>query len=245
MLWKRSRGGMIARLPVAVAVIALACAAAPPDGNRLEGNRLGRFTITKTDHPPDVLARRDGLVHAALLTNTVLEKGDIKEVRSYRDFLRKTARLSSKFDQLTAVNDYVAQHVRVVADSNLYKGNDVWAPPINTLILGGDCEDIALLKSWGLRYIGFPPKDLFLVVGVSSNVKPPEGHAVLVARLPDGTFFMLDNTDRRVVPFGQVTSFEPAYAVNSLGYWDVDDPNRSYGDFWRQAFQTSAARNAR
>jgi len=249
MFWNgpRRRGGMTARFPAAVAVIALSCAAAqaPSDGNRLDGDRLGRFTITKTARPPDVLARTNSVTQASLMTEAVIERGEIKEIRAYRDFLRKTARLSSKADQLTAVNDYVTRHVRVMADSNLYKGSDVWAPPINTLIIGGDCEDIALLKGWGLKHIGFPAKDLFLVVGVSSNVNPPEGHAVLVARLPDGEFFMLDNTDRRVQPFGEVKSFEPAYAVNSLGYWDVDDPNRSYGDFWRQAFHTSADRQSR
>jgi predicted transglutaminase-like cysteine proteinase len=218
-------------------------AAAQVDSNHLVGNHLGRFTITQTDSPPDVLARVGNLREASLLTEAVLEKGDIKEVRAYRDFLRKTARRGSKADQLKAVNDYVANTVRLVADSNLYKGSDVWAPPINTLVLGGDCEDIALLKAWGLRYMGFPAKDVFLVVGVTSNVNPPEGHAVLLARLPDGEFFVLDNTDPRVLPLNKVTSFQPAYAVNSLGYWHIDDPTRDYGDVWRQAFKAAADRH--
>jgi predicted transglutaminase-like cysteine proteinase len=236
---------MLARISAAVAVLSLSCAAASPDDNRLDGNRLGRFTITKLDYPPDVLARGGAVKQASVLTEAVLENGEIKEIRSYRDFLRKTARLGSKFDQLKAVNGYVSRHVRVIADANLYQRNDVWAPPINTLILGGDCEDIALVKSWGLKYIGFPAKDLFVVVGVSSNVEPPEGHAVLVARLPDGQFYALDNLDPRVLPFGTIKSFEPAYAVNALGYWNVNDPNRSYSDFWRRAFQASATRHAR
>lgn len=224
--------------------IALSCAAAPADTNRLVGNKVGRYVITQTKSPPDVLAKSEGLVQAELLTDAILEKSDIKQVRSYRDFLRKTARRESKYDQLKAVNDYVSNNVMRVGDSNLYEGSDVWAPPINTLVLGGDCEDIALLKAWGLRYMGFSYKDLFLVVGVTSNTNPPEGHAILVARLPDGAFYVLDNTDPRVLALTEVTSFQPAYAVNRFGYWHIDDPTHDYGDTWRQAFKAAAARRA-
>ena len=240
----RGRSGAIAKLALAVAVIASTCAVARADGGRSEVGRLGRFTITKTDAPPEVLARGRAANQATLMTQAVLERSNIKEIRGYREFLRKSARLD-RAAQLAAVNDYVAQHVRVTADANLYQGNDVWAPPINTLTVGGDCEDIALVKSWGLKYMGFPAKDLFLVVGVTSNVTPPEGHAVLVARLPDGGFYVLDNTDRRILRLEDAKGFEPGYAINSFGYWEVDDPNRSYGDFWRQAFKTSADRHAR
>jgi predicted transglutaminase-like cysteine proteinase len=174
----------------------------------------------------------------------VLEQSNIKEVRAYREFLRKSARLD-KAAQLKAVNDYVALHVRATADANLYQASDVWAPPINTLTIGGDCEDIALLKYWGLRRIGFPTQDMFLVVGVSTNVDPPEGHAVLVARLSEADFQVLDNTEPRVLPLEDVKSFEPAYAINTFGYWKVDDPNFSYGDIWRRAFKSAADRHAR
>jgi predicted transglutaminase-like cysteine proteinase len=240
----RWRSATIAKLALAVAVIAPPCAAARTDGGRSEVGRLGRFTITKTDAPPDVLARGRAASQATLMTQVVLERSGIKEVRAYRDFLRRSARLD-RAAQLAAVNDYVTLNVRVTADANLYQGNDVWAPPINTLTVGGDCEDIALVKSWGLKYMGFPAKDLFLVVGVTSNVTPPEGHAVLVARLRDGRFYVLDNTDRRILRLEDATRFEPAYAINGFGYWEVDDPNRSYGDFWRHAFRMSAERHAR
>jgi predicted transglutaminase-like cysteine proteinase len=224
-------------------------AAAQVDSNHLVGNHLGRFTITQTDSPPDVLARVGNLREASLLTEAVLEKGDIKEVRAYRDFLRKTARRGSKADQLKAVNDYVANTVRLVADSNLYKGSDVWAPPINTLILGGDCEDIALVKFWGLAYVGFARQAMFLVVGVSSAVDPPAGHAVLAVRLPsgssDGSYVLLDSLERRVQSIDEATRFEPVYAVGVDGYWIVDDPTHDWGEFWRSTFKAAADRNGR
>lgn len=235
---------MVAAVTAGTLALALPSAAFQTGSNRLEGNKLGRFTITQAATPPDVLARTDSLKQASLLTEPLFQKSDIKQVKAYRDFLRKAARQGSKIDQLKAVNDYVSNNVWRVADSNLYQGSDVWAPPINTLVLGGDCEDMAVLKAFGLRYMGFRTEDLFLVVGVSSNVNPPEGHAILVVRVPSGEFFVLDNTDPRVLPVNEVTSFQPAYAVNWQGYWTIDDPTHDYGDTWRQAFKTAAVRHS-
>jgi predicted transglutaminase-like cysteine proteinase len=231
-------------------VVALSlCAAAAPEPPPAT-TRIGRFVATKTAYPPDVLSRTRSVQGASLMTEPVLRQSNIREIQNFRVFLDKLARRTTdKGELVSTVNDYVNTHVKVTADDNLYNKTDVWAPPINTLILGGDCEDIALVKFWGLAYLGLARQDMFLVVGVSSAVDPPAGHAVLAVRLPsggpDGSYVLLDSLERRVRSIDDANRFEPVYAVGVDGYWIVDDPTHDWGDFWRSTFKAAADRNGR
>ncbi len=237
-----SRRGAAGRALAGAFVLLLCAGAADPPAT----TRIGRFVATRTDTPPEVLSRTRNVREAALMTEPVLRQSNIREIRDFRVFLDKLARKTTdKTELATAVNDYVNVHVRFTPDDNLYNKNDLWAPPINTLILGGDCEDIALVKFWGLHYVGFAREDMFLVVGMSSVVNPPAGHAILSVRLPDGSFLALDSLERRVLSVDEMTRFEPAYAVGVDGYWTVNDSTRDWGEYWRAAFKKDAERHGR
>ena len=235
----RSRFGRVFGRASLVAAIGLLCAFGPPEGGTPDVSRLGRFVITKTSYPPEILARVRAVDEATRLTAVLLAQSDIKQIRAYREFLGKASGLPSAEAQLEAVNDYVNERVLFVDDATLYLGADVWAPPITTLMMGGDCEDLALLKSWGLERLGFSRQNLFLMVGVTANTNPPVGHAVLAVRLQGGDFVLLDNTEQRVLTVSESKRFEPIYAVNTFGYWDVDDPSRSRDEVWKQALQVA------
>jgi len=47
----------------------------------------------------------------------------------------------------------------VYVDDNKHYHKDYWAPPVETLIEGGDCEDIALLKAVALHIHGLDVKE--------------------------------------------------------------------------------------
>lgn len=65
-----------------------------------------------------------------ILTAELLARGDIPQVKAYRDFLDRKARHLSRIDQLAAVNAYVKQ----TRDYDLYLRDDIWATPVNTLV---------------------------------------------------------------------------------------------------------------
>ncbi|WP_165184066.1 transglutaminase-like cysteine peptidase [Caulobacter soli] len=200
--------------------------------------RDGPWLITKTDYPPRLKARLVALEQGWTATDVVLQKSDIREIRDYRGFLDTKARdAKDEAAKLELVNTYVNTHVKRVEDYRLYAADDVWSPPVNTLTIGGDCEDISLVKYWGLRRLGFAAEDLFLIFGLSTFKTPPEGHAVLGARLRDKRVYVLDILETSVIPGNDLTHFEPAYAINTIGFWQVDYADRKDGDAWRMQFQ--------
>jgi predicted transglutaminase-like cysteine proteinase len=92
-------------------------------------------------------------------------------------------------DQLSEanrINQRINRSVRQVSDLQQYGREDVWALPT---ALGGDCEDIALLKKLELIQAGLPPERLLLATVLDRN---RQGHAVLVLRTDQG-YYVLDN----------------------------------------------------
>ncbi len=203
--------------------------------------RSGPWLITRTEYPLRLKAMMLSARQTAMATDVVLQRSDIREIRDYRNFLDTKARSAKDgIGKLDAVNTYVNTHVKRVEDYDLYSVDDVWSPPINTLTVGGDCEDIALVKFWGLRRLGFAAEDLFLVLGISMFRTPPTGHAVLGARLRDGSVQVLDILEASVIPANDLKHFEPAYALNAVGFWQVDYAEPRDRDGWRLQFQLAA-----
>jgi predicted transglutaminase-like cysteine proteinase len=200
--------------------------------------------FTKTDYPDFIRQRARPLQQSEILTAELLARSDIPQVKGYRDFLDKKARRLSRADQLAAVNAYVNDHVKQTRDYDLYLRDDIWATPVNTLVIGGDCEDIALTKRWGLTRLGFPETDVYLVVGVTLTTKPPSGHAVLAVRLAEGDVRVLDSL-RNSIMSPDEAPFEPAYGLNIFGFWRVDTPGHMDGDYNQRALERALARQRR
>lgn len=200
--------------------------------------------FTKTEFPEFILRRAQPMRQSEILTAELLARSDIPQVKAYRDFLDKKARGLSRTDQLAAVNVYVNDHVKQTLDFDLYLRDDIWATPVNTLVIGGDCEDIALTKRWGLTRLGFPATDIYLIIGLTLTTTPPSGHAVLVVKTAEGEHLVLDSAQNRVLPPDKAP-FEPAYAVNAFGFWRVDTPGHMGDDYNQRALERALARQRR
>ena len=109
-----------------------------------------------------------------------------------------------------------------MSDRDRYARRDVWAGAATTLVEGGDCEDLALLKAASLEHLGWNGDGLAVVVGVSTAGGERRAHAVLLATLGDGTQLVLDTLASRVLAPRDGRDFEPMYATGRGRLWLVD-----------------------
>ena len=200
--------------------------------------------FTKTDYPDFILRRAQPLRQSEILTAELLARSDIPQVKAYRDFLDKKARRLSRTDQLAAINAYVNDRVKQMNDFDLYLRDDIWATPVNTLTIGGDCEDIALVKRWGLNRLGVPDAEIYLIIGVTLTTTPPSGHAVLGVKAGEGDVWILDSLQNKIMRPGE-SSLEPAYGLNAFGFWRVDTPGHAGDDYNQRALERALARQRR
>lgn len=213
-----------------------ALAAAPAAGQGRQGRTINGLGYIQTAVPPTILQHIVSGKEVARVTEPVIERSEAPEIREFRDYLdRVVFREPSAQRRLERVNLYVNHRVKRVADTTLYDRADQWAPPLNTLLVGGDCEDFVLLKRWALLRVGFRAENLFLVAGVTRAIDPPTFHAILGVVLQPGTrIALLDNLSDTVQPSAKVARFEPTYVLNPFGFWRIEDPNLADKAYWDQ-----------
>ncbi|MBO9706877.1 MAG: transglutaminase-like cysteine peptidase [Caulobacter sp.] len=199
----------------------------------------GGWITIKIPTPPEDVAKLKSVKAQADATEPLMETGTAAPVRKYREFLDRLATQGkSQIDQIKAVNNYVNDHVARKPDGQ----NDVWAAPYQTLMEGGDCEDVALVKYWGMRRLKFDPDNLFLVMGMTLLRRPPEGHALLAVRMPSGVFLVMYNLVHAIENATSLSYFEPAFALNETGFWRIDRVDHVGGDYWRAAYLRAVKR---
>jgi len=94
-------------------------------------------------------------------------------------------------EKLEFTNDFL-NNIPWIADPDLWKREDYWATPFETLTtFGGDCEDIAIGKYAMLRLMGIPDDALgFAYV----ETRDKERHMVLIYKENDASpVYVLDN----------------------------------------------------
>jgi predicted transglutaminase-like cysteine proteinase len=118
-------------------------------------------------------------------------------------------------EQLEIVNDYM-NGLTWIADSELWKKEDYWATPFETLTtFGGDCEDIAISKYTVLRLMGIPDDKLGFAYVVTAQ---KERHMVLAYKpSSDKDSYILDNQHPDVVPAKKRTDLIAVYAFKNDG----------------------------
>lgn len=117
--------------------------------------------------------------------------------------------------QLDAVNRY-ANEKSYIIDMDNYGKEDYWAVAKEFLYDGGDCEDFALIKFFSLRWLGYGPDDLRLLIVQDTNLRIQ--HAVLVV-FEKGQVLVLDNQSQQVLPQEQILHYVPLYSVNEKQWW--------------------------
>lgn len=122
--------------------------------------------------------------------------------------------------QLEKVNHF-ANNKPYVLDIENYGVEDYWAIPRELFYNGGDCEDYAITKLFSLRWLGFPPDTVRIVVLQDTNLRIP--HAILaVSRANE--IFILDNQIEEVVSHRAIVHYAPVYSINENNWW-IHVPN--------------------
>jgi len=121
----------------------------------------------------------------------------------------------SPLEQLKAVNSF-ANHKKYKTDKENYGTGDHWATPAEFLSRGGDCEDFAIIKFMSLRYLGFSPDSIRIVVLIDTKLKLP--HAVLTVDM-NNDVLVLDNQTNEIISHRKLSQYAPIYSVNETGWW--------------------------
>lgn len=141
-------------------------------------------------------------------------------VKRWKSFIADTAKLP-RSKQLDAVNRW-ANSYAYVEDWGRWGLPDYWESPREFLAAGGDCEDFAIIKYFTLIQLGFPPKDMRIVVVNDTNLEI--FHAVLAVRQSHGEPILLDNQARDLVPMSAAPQYQTIYSLNESGWWMANAP---------------------
>ena len=140
-------------------------------------------------------------------------------------------------DRLERVNRFVNRRVNFASDAEVWKENDYWASPLETLGKGeGDCEDYAITKFFTLLAGGMPASKLRLVyVRAQLPASPgqpggPQAHMVLAYYADNATEpLILDNLMPEIKPASSRPDLTPIFSFNSEGLWNGAGP-QTVGD---------------
>jgi len=121
-------------------------------------------------------------------------------------------------DVLQDVNEAINDRVRGVEDRDLWRMEDYWATPAETIgIASGDCEDYALAKYYLLKELGVP-QDRLRITYVRILRRGGQAHMVLAYyATPDAEPLIMDNLDAFVQSASKRKDLEPVYGFNDDG----------------------------
>lgn len=135
-------------------------------------------------------------------------------MREWRRFLELIRRLPAR-EQLERVNRY-ANRKDYVLDLDNYGLLDYWAIPREFLFDGGDCEDYAITKLMSLRWLGYEPDTMRIVVLQDTNLRI--AHAVMAIGSGDD-ILILDNQVERVLSHREIVHYAPVYSIGERQWW--------------------------
>lgn len=136
----------------------------------------------------------------------------------------------SAIQKVGAVNDFFNNNIRWKGDFEIYKQEDYWASPLETLSRGmGDCEDFAIAKYATLALMGIPPSSLRMVYVTAAYQGQDLAHMVLAwYPSPQELPLILDNLDRTLKPAGERNDLKAVFSFNADDLW-VGDRTTSTG----------------
>ena len=154
--------------------------------------------------------------------------------------------------RLERVNSFFNRRIRFDDDALIWKTNDYWATPLETMgRKAGDCEDFAIAKYVSLRLLGVPADKLRLIYvraqigGPSSPIS--QAHMVVgYFPTPDAEPLVLDNLIGEIRPAARRPDLFPVFSFNDAGLW-VAGAQQSSADptarlsRWRDALQRMRA----
>ena len=118
-------------------------------------------------------------------------------------------------EKLELTNTFL-NNIPWIADPDLWKREDYWATPFETLTtFGGDCEDIAIAKYAMLRLMGVPDEALgFAYV----ETRERERHMVLIFKENDvSPVYVLDNQNPKILTGPERSDLHAIYVFQNDG----------------------------
>ncbi len=149
------------------------------------------------------------------------EQGNCKPSKKrkcyYATWLAMIEKLRDKgpWEKIQGVNKFMNRAPYVVDKMN-WGVKDYWSTPGQFFARYGDCEDYAIVKFLSLRALGFPSKQMRVVVVQDLNLKV--AHAVL-ALYVRGKVLILDNQIKKVVEAKKIHHYRPIFSLNEEGWW--------------------------
>ena len=133
--------------------------------------------------------------------------------------LIRDSRALPERDQIEEVNRFFNQQIQFSDDTWVWRQEDYWATPIESLVKGaGDCEDYALAKYFTLRRLGVPSERLRITYVKALSVN--QAHMVLTYyATPTADPLVLDNLIAVIKPASQRKDLIPVYAFNAEGLY--------------------------
>lgn len=125
--------------------------------------------------------------------------------------------------QLEGVNNFFNKRIRGDTDQNIWKRQDYWATPGETLGMGrGDSEDLAIAKYFSLIALGMPAERLRLTYAKPLANKGDGGVMVLAYyATPEAEPMVLDQRNPKVLPASARSDLKPVFSFNSRSLWGV------------------------
>ena len=127
--------------------------------------------------------------------------------------------------QLRSVNTFWNTTVREAEDISLWKQEDYWATPLESLgRQAGDCEDFVIGKYFSLLYLGVPAEKLRFIY-VSATINGPTGRKTIAHMVlgyypkPDADPLVLDNLNTEILPGSKRRDLKPVFSFNAQGIY--------------------------
>lgn len=154
--------------------------------------------------------------------------------------------------KIHAVNDFFNKRIHFSEDIILWKQDDYWATPLETMgVRAGDCEDFTIAKYMSLIELGIPSDQLRLIYvrakvlqGPKVSIRP---HMVLgYYSSPASQPLILDNLVTKIESANVRTDLTPIYSFNREGLWvgtitDIQADATSRLSPWRDVLQRMIA----
>ena len=145
----------------------------------------------------------------------------VERVSRWFALLRRHAGTTDHQALLVGVNAFWNGTIREGVDRDIWKQEDYWATPVETLVRGmADCEDFVIGKYFSLVHLGVDPEKLRLVYVRARIGGQSIAHMVLgYYETPQSEPLVLDNLMGSIVPAGQRWDLQPVFSFNAQGVY--------------------------
>lgn len=119
--------------------------------------------------------------------------------------------------QLASVNEFWNRNIREGTDKAIWRKEDYWATPLETLAKGmADCEDFVIGKYFSLVHLGVSPEKLRLIYVRARVGGQSIAHMVLgYYPAPDADPLVLDNLRSNILPASKRPDLTPVFSFNA------------------------------